>query len=184
MTKKITPFRILELLVFVLLVGIIGYQQYDNSVRTEMRERDIARISSINQIRFALSEYKDEKGFYPPCLYKTTGCESLEGSSVLPQVARDPLTDKPFAYAAFGSGNTCTGFHVGASLERTASQALLLGADATPKPDSALCKGSAPDFSGLSYAPGGEPCNLKAGTAQPTNASDGETCFEFTEQSE
>ncbi|HEX2614409.1 MAG TPA: hypothetical protein VHL10_02880, partial [Nitrososphaera sp.] len=179
MTKKISTFRILEILVFVLLVGIIAYQQYDDAARTAMRERDVVRISDLNQVRTALEEYKDEQGAFPPCLYKKEGCTSLEGSAWMPVVPRDPLTNKAFSYAAFGPGATCNAFHVGTSLERTASQALLVGADAPPQPDSALCRGSASDFAGLSYAKGGEPCDLSVGTAQPTDSSDGETCFDL-----
>ncbi len=179
MPKKITPFRLLEILIFVLLLSIIGYQQYDTKVRTEMRERDVVRISDLNQVRNALEEYKDENGSFPPCLYKKEGCVSLEGSKSMSVVPHDPLTENQFAYAAFGAGNTCTAYHIGTSLERTASQALLVGADSPPQPDSALCKGSASDFSGLSFAPGGNPCDRSVGTAQPTDSSDGETCFDL-----
>ena len=175
--KKYSKF--IELAIFLTLVGAIVYIQYDNTNNGHMRDRDIFRISSLNQIRFALDEYQEEKGAYPPCLYKTEGCTSLEGSDVMNVVPRDPLSNKPFAYAAFGTGAACSGFHVGTSLERTASQALLVGADAPPQPDSALCEGSAPDFSGLSYAPGGELCNKAAGIAQPTDSSQGETCFDL-----
>jgi hypothetical protein len=170
---------IAELVLLVVMAGYIVYQQTDTSNRNQMRDRDIFRISSLNQIRFALDEYKDKAGAYPPCLYKSDTCVSLEGSDAMPVVPRDPLDNNQFSYAAFGAGSSCTAFHVGTSLERTASQALLVGADAPPQPDSALCHGSAPDFSGLSYAPGGQLCNKTAGTAQPTDSSDGETCFDL-----
>jgi len=183
MKKYSKYFKLVELVVFLGLVGTIAYMQYDNTARGDMRDRDILRISSLNQIRFALDEYQEEKGSYPPCLYKSDSCTSaLEGSDVMSVVPRDPLTNKPFTYAAFGTGANCTSFHVGTSLERTASQALLVGADAPPQPDSALCKGSAHDFSGLSYAPGGEFCNKVAGIAQPTDLPNGETCFDLKDR--
>jgi len=179
MKKYSKYFRLVELAVLLFLVGTIIYIQYDNTNNGHMRDRDILRISSLNQIRFALDEYQEEKGIYPPCLYTSDTCTSLEGSDVMSVVPRDPLTNKPFTYAAFGVDTNCTSFHVGTSLERTASQALLVGADAPPQPDSALCKGSAQDFSGLSYAPGGEFCNKIAGIAQPTGLPNGETCFDL-----
>ncbi len=177
--NKISLFRIIEILVFLGLVGTIVYMQMDNSNRTAARERDVIRISSINQIRFALEEYKNEKGSFPPCLYQKDGCVSLEGSDIMKVVPRDPLANDPYTYAAIGKGSVCSSFHVGTSLERTASQALLVGSDAPPEPDSALCTGSDHDFSGLSYAPAGEKCNATAGTAQPTDSADGETCFDL-----
>ena len=179
MKKYKKYFRIVEILIFAGLVGAICYMQYDSIERTQARERDIVRISSLNDIRAALEEYQDQNGYYPPCLYKKAGCVSLEGSEPMATVPTDPLTDGPYTFAAFGSGSACTCYHIGTSLERTASQALLVGSDAPPQPASALCTGSDADFSGLSYAPAGKLCNATAGTAQPTDSSDGETCFDL-----
>jgi hypothetical protein len=177
--KNLSLFRIIEILVFLGLIGTIVYMQFDTNNRTAARERDVIRISSLNQIRFALEEYKNETGSFPPCLYQKDGCVSLEGSDIMQVVPRDPLVNNQYTYAAIGKGSMCTGFHVGTSLERTASQALLIGSDAPPEPDSALCAGSDPDFSGLSFAPAGQPCAVAAGTAQPTDSAEGETCFDL-----
>lgn len=179
MKKFLTPFQIIELLIIIGLIGYIGFIKADTHERGLVRDRDVVRISNLNQIRYALDQYRDEKGVYPVCLYKTAGCTSLEGSDAMSEVPKDPLTNKPYSYAAIGHGSACTSFHLGTSLERTASQALLAGSDAPPVSASELCTGSAPDFSGLSYAPGGELCNLDAGIAQPTDEPQGETCFDL-----
>lgn len=142
------------------------------------RDRDAVRLSDISEIRNALDDYYTENGSYPPCLYASSTCKSLEGTSAMIAVPKDPLTNIGYSYAAIGKGSVCSAYHVGASLERTLSQALLTGANVPPHPDADLCKGSAKDFSGLSYAQGGQPCDALPGIAQPTDSSHGETCFD------
>jgi hypothetical protein len=142
------------------------------------RDRDAIRLSDIGQIRNALDDYYADYHTYPPCLYASATCRSLEGSSAMIAVPKDPLTNIDYSYAAIGKGSVCTAYHLGTSLERTISQALLTGSDVPPHPDADLCKGSAKDFSGLSYAPGGQPCDTLPGIAQPTDSPHGESCYD------
>lgn len=94
------------------------------------------------------------------------------------KVPKDPLTKLDYSYAAIGTSTLCTSVHIGTSLGDKTNRALLSGADAPAKGASFLCTGSLPDFSGLSYAVAGQPCNATAGTPQPTNAANGETCYD------
>lgn len=169
----------------VLLVLLAGVQAggylltyRDNALKSD----DSVRISDIAQIRQALSDYYDQKGMYPACLYKADCKSALENSTVMPTVAVDPRTGIHYGYAAFGRGPACSGFHLGISLDRTASQALLTGSDAAPRSAGDLCAGSLPDFSGLSFTKGGQQCDLSVGTPQPTNSADGETCYDLARQ--
>jgi hypothetical protein len=170
---------IIYLLIIAALGASLTYVIVADALDAEAKERDAVRISNIEDIHYALYQYFDSVGTYPPCLYKTVGCKSLEGSSAMSEVPKDPATNLPYAYAAIGSGSYCRNYHIGVSLERKGSQALLAGSDAGAESAKSLCVGSAPDFSGLSYAPGGHPCNDTAGIAQPTDDPKGESCFDL-----
>jgi hypothetical protein len=177
--KYLSKLRGVELIIIILLAIVLAYVLITDHRDALAKDRDAVRVSNINQIHYALYQYYDQMGTYPPCLYKTKGCKSLEGSVAMTEVPKDPSTDLPYAYTALGHGNYCNNYHVGTSLERKASQALLAGSDAAPEPASSLCTGSSPDFSGLSYAPGGHPCDTSVGTAQPTDDPNGETCYDL-----
>jgi type II secretory pathway pseudopilin PulG len=177
-TMYLKKIKYAELAVIVLLAGALAGVVLHNFYDDQERDRDAVRIADISTIRAALAQYKADHDSYPPCLYKTQNCTSLEGSSAMNRVPTDPLTGLGYGYAALGSGESCVSYHLGISLERTASQALLTGSDAPPEAASALCTGSAPDFSGLSYAPGGHPCDEAVGVAQPTDDPHGETCYD------
>lgn len=179
LTIQLKKFKWAEIIIILALASALGFVLVTNILDDSAKDRDAARLSDINQIRTALNEYFDRVGHFPTCLYKKTDCISLEGSVEMRTVPVDPFTSIPYAYASIGIGTDCRSFHLGTSLERTESQALLTGSDAPPEPPSALCRGSDPDFSGLSYAPGGQQCNSTPGIAQPTNASNGETCFDL-----
>ncbi len=168
-----------EWALIIVLVLLVGWIVADNMHTAAQKERDAIRIADIRGVRAALEEYYLTYRRYPNCLYQQTGCTSLEGTGLMQTAPRDPLTGLGYNYAAFGTGKTCGAYHVGGSLERTGSQALLTGADAPPRSSKELCTGSEPDFSGLSSVPGGQPCTLTAGTPQPTTAPGGETCYDL-----
>lgn len=167
------------LLVIAALSGTLLYMMVANAKDNASRERDVVRIMDLSQIRHALDQYKSQHGYYPVCLYRTGNCLSLEGTVMMSSVPTDPLTNLPYSYASIGSGTACVRYHVGTSLERRLSQSLLTGSDAPPVSSQDLCKGSQPDFSGLSYAPGGQPCSPDLGIAQPTDDPKGESCYDL-----
>lgn len=172
---------IMTLLLLVLVVsGALLFVIRNEQMQSDARDRDTIRITDIGQIKFVLDQYYDRYGRYPSCLYSKDDCVSLEGSFAMAKVPTDPLTGMKYAYSASKKGSQCAVYHLGTSLERTASQALLTGDDVPPRPNDNLCNGSDPDFSGLSYAKGGEPCGNIPGIAQPTYTAKAETCFDIT----
>ncbi len=167
------------LTIIAVLSGALLYIILNDQNDDASRDRDITRLSDVSQIRDALEDYQERHGYYPPCLYKKASCTSLEGSSFLPIVPVDPLTNLQYSYSAIGRGVACTSYHLGSSLERKRSQSLLTGSDAPPVESSNVCRGSAPDFSGLSFAAGGQSCGLIPGIAQPSDEPTGETCYDI-----
>jgi hypothetical protein len=182
--------RTLVILLSILVLVLGGALIYQHESTTEMqninsveRARDAIRISDVDQIHQAVRDFHTKYGVYPNCLYKSDCKNSLEGTSIMPKVAKDPLTGTNYSYAAYGPGSTCTiGYHIGASLERPTSQALITGLDGAPQADNLLCAGSPKDFSGLSYAKGGEPCDKIAGVPAPSDVPTTETCYDVGHQ--
>jgi prepilin-type N-terminal cleavage/methylation domain-containing protein len=169
-------FTLIELLVVIAVIGILSGVVLASLNPSRAKSRDAYRLSEIRQIQYALNLYFNTNGKYPTCLYPGGSCTTtLQGSPFMSTVPKDPLTNLGFTYAARGSGTNCTGFHLGASLEDKTNPAMVTGADA---PAATVCTGSAVDFSGLSFAAGGQLCNATAGTPQPTAAANGETCYD------
>jgi hypothetical protein len=180
---KGSNFLIGLLFILVAVLGAFFLQDYiTSSVDSVEKSRDAIRISDIGDIHQAIRDYYTQYGIFPACLYKADCTKSLEATNIMPNVSKDPLSHLPYSYASFGKGAACTGYHLGASLERTGSQALLTGADAALQPASALCTGSKPDFSGVSYAKGGQPCNATAGTPAPSDLANAETCYDLARE--
>jgi prepilin-type N-terminal cleavage/methylation domain-containing protein len=175
--NQTSGFTLIELLVVVAIIGILSSVVLASVGRARIKAQDSTRLSQVRQIKYALELYYDANNNYPTCLNAVAGCGStLAGSIYMKVVPTDPLTRINYSYAAIGSGTVCSSVHIGASLAEKTNKALLTGADATPK---SICSSSTPEFSGLSYAAPGQPCNTTAGTAQPTAAADGETCYDL-----
>lgn len=171
-------FTLIELLVVIAIIGILSSVVLSSLNDARIKSRDSARVSNIRQIQYALELYNDANGKYPTCLFAGGSCTTvLNGSTYMKVVPKDPTSGLQYSYAAIGSGTNCSSYHLGASLEAKSSKALQVGADATPK---TVCTGSAADFSGLSYTAAGQLCNTTVGTAQPTNAANGETCYDVS----
>ncbi len=169
-------FTLIELLVVIAIIGILSAVVLASLNTARGGARDARRTSEIRQIQYALELYYTENGLYPTCLFAGGSCTTvLNGSQYMKAVPKDPGSGLQYSYAATGSGTNCSGYHLGASMENKKNKALQTGADAVPK---AVCTGSQADFSGLSYTAAGQLCNATAGTAQPTAAADGETCYD------
>ncbi len=170
-------FTLIELLVVVAIIAVLASIVMAVLNGGRVKTRDSARISTIRQISYALElYYYANNSQYPQCLYPGGSCvTTLNGSSYMKTVPKDPLTGVGYSYAATGSGSNCSGYHLGASLEEKTNRALLVGADASPL---SVCTNSAADFSGLSYTAAGQLCDTTVGTAQPTAASNGESCYD------
>jgi len=169
----------LLIVLVLILAAALTNNYFSSNSNSVQKARDAVRISDIDNIHNAIRQYYAADGRYPACLYQADCTHSLEAADLLQPMPKDPLTNIEYSYAAFGTGANCQGYHLGGSLERTGSQALLTGADAPMEPANALCTSSKPDFSGLSYANGGEPCGTQAGSPEPSNSPDAETCYDL-----
>lgn len=172
-------FTLIELLVVIAIIGVLTSVIMVATSSARAKSRDSARISSIRQISYALElYYYNNNNQYPQCLYPGGSCvTTLNGSTYMKVVPKDPSSGLGYTYAATGSGSNCSGYHLGISLEEKTNKILQSDADSAPK---TVCTGSATDFSGISFLAGGQPCNATAGTAQPTNAVNGGSCYDVS----
>lgn len=167
-------FTLIELLVVIAIIGTLSSVVIATTNSARIKGRDANRISSVRQIRYALELYFAKFAQYPTCLKPGGTCTTtLQGSGFIASIPVDPLTGLSYSYAATGSGASCTGFHLGTSLEDKSNKVLLSGADAVIK---TICTGSLADFNGLSFTAGGQLCDINAGTPQPNGT---ETCYDL-----
>ncbi|MES2622994.1 MAG: prepilin-type N-terminal cleavage/methylation domain-containing protein [Patescibacteria group bacterium] len=171
-------FTLIELLVVIAIIGLLSSIVLASLSSARSNGRDSKRVSEIRQIQYALELYYNSNLQYPTCLYTASGCTTtLQGSAFMKNVPKDPLSGLGYSYAGNGSGANCSSYHLGTSLENNKNNKILqTGSDATVQ---AICTGSPADFSGLSYAAGGQLCNTTAGIAQPTAVATGETCYDL-----
>lgn len=169
-------FTLIELLVVVAIIGLLSSIVMASLTTARQKGRDARRISDIKSIQLALELYYDANGEYPADIYDG----SLVSGGFISVVPVDPLTSSlHYTYvslAATNGGSTCTGYHLGTSLENIKDSSLTSDVDSTAS--ATICAGSSPsaDFSGLSAAAGGsEACNATAGTTQPGGT---ESCFD------
>ncbi len=181
---RASGFTLIELLVVIAIIGVLASIVIVNLGGSRAKARDAKRVSDLRQIKYALEVYSANTGYYPVCIYRT-GCSGstwLEFNSAMPSPPKDPLGVN-YSYASFGSGSSCTSYHVGTTLESFAGSINLSG-DADKRTTDApttVCTGSAADFSGLSNASagsGGAACNTTNGTAQPAGGAT-ETCYDL-----
>lgn len=175
-------FTLLELLISIAIIGILASIVMYATSQSRIRSRDATRISQIRQIKYALEQYYLANGRFPSCLYTggSCGASTLQGSIYMPNIPKDPLTGVNYTYAGRRTGSdgtNCTSYHLGVSLEDKSNTVMRTGADAPAV--GTLCTGSASDFSGLSYAAGGQMCNGVAGVAQPSSAATAESCYDL-----
>ena len=173
-------FTLIELLVVIAIIGVLASIVIAALSSSRVSARDAERVSDIRQIRYALELYRSDFNAYPSCLIAGGSCTTvLQNAKYMSAVPKDPLTGLSYSYAGLGSGAICSSYHLGSSLEDKHNKALQTGIDSSPQ---GTCTGSAADFSGLSFVAGGQLCNTTAGTAQPTNAANGESCYDVGPQ--
>jgi len=171
-------FTLIELLVVIAIIGILAGIVLAALGSSRTSGADAKRVSEIRQIQYALELYRNINGSYPCALYTGGSCASGStlqgGTGGMRNVPRDP-SGTAYTYAGLGSGNTCTGYHLGAALSVNTNQALKSDRDAAVA--GSVCTNSLADFTGLSAAAGGAACNTTAGTAQPGGT---ETCYDVS----
>ncbi|MGH2508027.1 MAG: type II secretion system protein, partial [Ktedonobacteraceae bacterium] len=176
-SKLAAGFTLIELLTVIAIIALLSSIILASLQTAQQKSRDAKRISDLKNIELALAVYyNDHDGEYPATLAGL----APDYLSVLPT---DPSESGGcstgaeaacYTYAAIGSGSSCTGYHLGASLEQTSNSALESDVDAHV--GSGVCNGSAADFNGLSAAPGGSKCTATPGTPQPGGTK---TCYDI-----
>ena len=152
----IAAFIILAAVVLI-IVGSLG-----------TRSRDTQRVAAISSLQNLLSLYAtNNNGNYPTSLAELVPL-------YIPMLPLEPSSHSSagYSYAALGSGTNCSSYHLGVALEDRTNMALRTDSDAQP---GSTCTGSAPDFSGSSAAPAGQPCGTDLATATST-----ESCYDVT----
>lgn len=156
MTSKRRGFTLIELLVVIAIIGILSSVVLASLNSARKKGRDARRISDIKQLQLALELYYDANGQYPTQLdtahMVTPGYIAalpFDPSSTV--ACTDGTQVSCYEYAGLG-GTSCTGYHLGATLETAGHTALSSDADAAA---GTVCAGtsqtpaaSAADFAG------------------------------------
>lgn len=153
--NKNCGFTLVELLVVIAIIGILASVVLVSLNSARSKARDARRIADVHQLTLALESYYDsnqgrdgagaDTGFdYPSNTDVPTSLGLLVSGGFMSAVPKDPQSGANYLYAALGSGDTCSGYHIGATLENTGNSALSTDADAAA---GTTCTGST-DFAG------------------------------------
>src|ERR1700744_4950426 len=107
-------FTLIELLVVIAIIGLLASIILVSLSTAQQKGRDAKRVQDIQDIVTALQLYSSKHGNYPSTL------AGLVTDSDFASVPTDP-SGNSYAYTAYGSGTTCTGYHLGAVLETQGS---------------------------------------------------------------
>lgn len=148
-------FTLIELLVVIAIIGILSSVVLASLNSARKKGRDARRIADIKQLQLALELYYDANGAYPAVVSSST----VVTPGYIAALPGDPSNGEGYAYTPYGvtgSTATCSGYHLGASLETSGHTAFNADADITSVPTGyAVCTASgAPsaDFSGTDSA--------------------------------
>lgn len=146
--KKSFGFTLVELLVVIAIIGILASVVLVSLNGARSKARDARRIADIHQLSLALESFYDSNkgpdGVSTGQSYPNT-LTLLKTNGFLSTVPLDPQDSSVYSYAGLGAAATCTGYHVGKTLENAGNTALSSDADATA---GTACTGSAADFAG------------------------------------
>ena len=145
-------FTLIELLVVIAIIGILSSVVLASLNTARQKGRDARRVSDIKQLQLALELYYDAHGYYPPVADAT----NLAGSNgYIASIPTDPTSNAAYSYTPYalsGSASTCSGYHLGATLENSSNTALTGDADISAAPTGyVICTAAgapASDFSG------------------------------------
>jgi len=114
-------FTLIELLVVIAIIGLLASIILGSLNAAQQKGRDATRVADIREIQGALQLYDQTCHSYPNTLSASASNGSCPSgttlSTFISSVPTDPRSGTSFLYAAFGSGTTCTSYHLGADLE-------------------------------------------------------------------
>ncbi len=109
--KRSKGFTLIELLVVIAIIGLLASIILVSLNTAQQKGRDAKRVQDIQDIVTALQLYSAKHGNYPSSL------AGLVTDGDMVSLPTDPGAGNGYAYAAYGSGTVCTGYHLGAALE-------------------------------------------------------------------
>jgi prepilin-type N-terminal cleavage/methylation domain-containing protein len=157
-TKK--GFTLIELLVVIAIIGILSSVVLASLNDARLKSRDAKRIADLKQVQLALELYFDSKGGYPTTLGELTPL-------YMATLPKDPTPANSYAYAALGTGATCSSYHLGARLEQSTNNILNTDIDADA---GTVCTDGGTDFQGNAYT---------ATTCTGTTAVSPDQCYDL-----
>ncbi len=156
-TKKSFGFTLVELLVVIAIIGILASVVLVSLNSARSKARDARRIADLHQLSLALESFYDsnqghdgaaaDTGQDYPSISSTVldSLTLLVTGGFISSVPKDPQSAAVYSYAALGSGDSCSSYHLGATLENTGNTAFGSDADAAA---GTACTGSPADFAG------------------------------------
>ncbi len=145
-------FTLIELLTVIAIIALLAAIILASLNTARSRSRDAKRVADLKSIELALSLYYNDNGQYPSIL-------SQLAPTYISTIPADPLgAPAVYVYAgtANAAGGTCSGYHLGATLEQQGASAL---SSASQSSAGAYCtnnnQNSLPDFIGstATYCP-------------------------------
>ena len=157
-------FTLIELLVVIAIIGILSSVVLASLNSARKKGRDARRIADIKQLQLALELYYDANGSYPAVISTAT----VVTPGYISVVPTDPSNNVEYAYmpyAATGSATTCSGYHIGTSVETSNHTSLNSDADVS------LTAGT-----GVTVPSGTVACTASGAPAADFSGNDGAKC--------
>ncbi len=136
-------FTLIELLVVIAIIGLLSTIVVASLSTVRKKARDAKRVADTKSLELAMEVFFDTNRRYPDATEVGTGGTVPLVPTYISALAKDPLGSN-YKYVACGTAGAASGFHLGASLEDVANQALGTDSDFY---NTTTC---AADFRGLS----------------------------------
>lgn len=110
----------MELLVVIAIIGILATLVLLQLGSARARARDTQRITTISQMRTAVEQYYNDKGYYPVAATWSALCGIVAPSYLTNCAATDP-SGNAYNYAYGGSATKPSQYHLWVELEKSST---------------------------------------------------------------